>query len=320
MSRKRLNEELTAKDFATNDGAESAGTQERMTARKTSTHASTTMRNDGRLWKNQSRPSVLLAGGSFRTLHGRCRTAGRVAAANYMAVENAGRGHRAFNTLVREWERLPSAPNRTLATPVNTENEAHLTVLDRSTESPTKPPNLRFQLPSSDLLDAIHTYTSEYYSLETATAAAEKVHPRSDMNYAFDRSALLAMGILVEEYMRSLVPGARDNLVTAEDCERARAPTFSEVAGQPPCVEQSTNPDGNRRNFRYRSRRASRYVRAPEPEARPDDEMEDAFGHGYESASQDDDTNEGDDEGNVELPDTDPRNTGSDDGMSVEFM
>jgi hypothetical protein len=62
-------------------------------------------------------------------------------------------------------------------------------------------------LPDSDLLKALHCYTSDFYSRATTDGG------RGDWR-SMDETALLAMGILMEEFCRDILGDAGDMVFT----------------------------------------------------------------------------------------------------------
>lgn len=70
-------------------------------------------------------------------------------------------------------------------------------------------------LPESDLLKAIHGYTSNFYSAKHRDSRGGDVNERS-----MDETALLAFGILLEEAGRAVL-GRRGDLVFTEGAEDA---------------------------------------------------------------------------------------------------
>lgn len=71
--------------------------------------------------------------------------------------------------------------------------------------------NLHGELPSSDLLKAIHTYVSDFYSQAIPDSGITDVR-------SMDETALLAMGILLEESIRDVL-GRTGDLVFTEGRE-----------------------------------------------------------------------------------------------------
>ena len=103
---------------------------------------------------------------------------------------------------------IPQTPEEVLLRSVNA--PAHLPADFYTAEKKLKPDQ---QLPDSDLLKAIHTYASDYYSLATRNGG------KHDFK-SLDSTALLAMGILVEEASREMLGDTGDMaLVEADDMD-----------------------------------------------------------------------------------------------------
>jgi len=80
--------------------------------------------------------------------------------------------------------------------------------------------DLKTELPESDLLKALHSYTSDFYSRATPEAGV------GDWR-SMDETALIALGVLMEEFCRETLGQTGDLVFTeGEDLGgRARAPS-----------------------------------------------------------------------------------------------
>ncbi|TPX72386.1 hypothetical protein SpCBS45565_g00539 [Spizellomyces sp. 'palustris'] len=224
---------------------------------------------DGRAFLGKKRVDVLAAGDASITRRvGDRKVAGRVATYSRLSIENGLKGRQVFNTLVRNWEGLPTdrgqplpgltlhhggkasenhegprdAPNdesgqdggqlknaeKTATEDIDTD------VLDQVDISRNNPnfESTRFRLPSSDLLDAIHLYTSHLYNTDTENLPLSEDGTLQDVFYSMNGSALIALGILAQEYMRNHLPSAKGKQLTDEHC--AIAPTFEDIVGSAP--------------------------------------------------------------------------------------
>lgn len=79
-------------------------------------------------------------------------------------------------------------------------------------------------LPDSDVLKALHSYISDFYSRAT-------VSETTGIWRSFDESALLGFGILVEEAMREIL-GETGDLVFTEGDERSQHKISHEMTPQ----------------------------------------------------------------------------------------
>ncbi|KAH7326072.1 hypothetical protein B0I35DRAFT_405374 [Stachybotrys elegans] len=95
----------------------------------------------------------------------------------------------------------------------------------------------RHALPDSDLLKAIHGYSSKFYESTR--------HDRGGMKSKMDETALLALGILLEEAGREVL-GRRGDLVFTE------VPAASPRAEEPDAPVERAEPDGGRERKRRR--------------------------------------------------------------------
>lgn len=98
---------------------------------------------------------------------------------------------------------------------------------DRDLSSPSA-------LPDSDLLKAVHLYSSHYYSAlrSTSTGQARAVGHGIDEN-SMDDTALLAFGILLEEAGRDIL-GRHGDLVFTQGHEEPGGPSPGDDAVTPP--------------------------------------------------------------------------------------
>ena len=90
-------------------------------------------------------------------------------------------------------------------------------------------------LPSSDLLKAIHAYTSDFYSLATNNKGLVDFS-------SMDETALIACGILLEEYSRHLL-GESGDLVFVEGEERSNVAKLesTEPADEPHNLSETSD-------------------------------------------------------------------------------
>ncbi|KND00900.1 uncharacterized protein SPPG_04000 [Spizellomyces punctatus DAOM BR117] len=230
---------------------------------------------DGRAFLGKKRVDVLVAGDASRTRRvGDRKVAGRVATYSRLSMENGLKGRQVFNTLVRNWEGLPTDRGQPLPVltlhhggkasenhegPREADNLANApnderpqdsgqledaerivmedidtAVLDQQDVSQNNPnfDSIRFRLPSSELLDAIHLYSSQLYNTDTEHLPLFEDGTLQDMFYSMNGSALIALGILAQEYMRNLLPSAKGKQLTDEQC--AIAPAFDDIVGSAP--------------------------------------------------------------------------------------
>lgn len=79
--------------------------------------------------------------------------------------------------------------------------------------------NSRQSLPDSDLLKAIHAYSSEFYT--AATEEGGLIDFRS-----FDETALLALGILLEEATKEAINGGKDMMLLEPEATEDQLPAL----------------------------------------------------------------------------------------------
>jgi hypothetical protein len=128
---------------------------------------------------------------------------------------NYSRGRIAPSGFIPKHPIIPSTRDTISSTTIAAAPEA---VLFRRKNAPTryaesdiyfaKAQNLRTELPESDLLKALHCYTSDYYARAIAT-------PEGGDWRSMDETALIAMGILMEELARETL-GQTGDLVFTE--------------------------------------------------------------------------------------------------------
>lgn len=100
---------------------------------------------------------------------------------------------------------------------------------------------MKSELPDSDLLKALHSYTSDFYSRATRHSGAGNWR-------SMDETALIAFGILMEEATRDAL-GETGDLVFTEGQEEV------EVSNKAPTVTASSERERRRKGRRSKRRR-----------------------------------------------------------------
>ncbi|CAJ2502422.1 Uu.00g098160.m01.CDS01 [Anthostomella pinea] len=80
------------------------------------------------------------------------------------------------------------------------------------------PPSTSASLPDSEILKAVHSYASRFYSELAAGSTGKKFRGRNIDERSMDETALLALGVLLEEAGREVL-GKRGDLVFTEGVE-----------------------------------------------------------------------------------------------------
>lgn len=102
----------------------------------------------------------------------------------------------------------------------------------------------RTELPESDLLKALHCYTSDFYSHAAVNAGG------GDWR-SMDETALIALGILMEEAVRGSL-GETGDLVFTEGEDLGRRSPRSQTNSIPGAATAYVNSDGERSSKRRR--------------------------------------------------------------------
>jgi hypothetical protein len=118
----------------------------------------------------------------------------------------------------------------------------------------------RGMLPESDLLKAIHTYSSHYYA--ASGLQSRTLGGRNADNCSMDETALIAFGILLEEAARDVL-GRRGDLIFTEAAESSHASADESLAKARERVAVGMQDVGPRVPLRKRRRVKSPGARLP---------------------------------------------------------
>lgn len=118
-------------------------------------------------------------------------------------------------------------------------------------------------LPSSDLLKAVHSYASHFYDALGADGRREahSVAGRSISEKSMDETALLALGILLEEAGREVLGAKGDMVFTEEEAlegeegDQAEGAAAGQDALEPEDIENLGLSSGSENPFPQRGRK-----------------------------------------------------------------